>query len=51
MEYKLLNKLKDLEYRAHVHAFTPLGTFLWENFLIQKITYEEKYNKKYINRF
>lgn len=47
MEEKMLNRLRDLEFRAHIHAFTPLGTFLWENFLIEKITYEEKFNKKY----
>ena len=47
METTLFNKLKRLEYEAHIHAFTSLGTFLWENFLIEKITYEEKFNKKY----
>lgn len=43
MEEKDRNKLKRLEYLAHIHAFTRLGTFYYENFLIN----EEYYNAKY----
>ena len=43
MEEKDRNKLERLEYLAHIHAFTQLGTFYYENFLIN----EEYYNAKY----
>lgn len=32
-----------LEEQAHIHAFTPLGTFYWELFLIKEIHYNAKY--------
>lgn len=37
------SKLERLEEEAHVWAFTTLGTFYWENFLIA----EEYFNKKF----
>ena len=37
--------LERLENLAHEFAFTRLGTFYWENFLIAEDYYNNKYNK------
>ena len=43
-------KLEHLEEQAHIWAFTTLGTFYWENFLIAENYYNskfEKYNRRW----
>ena len=47
----LIKKLKRLEYLAHVNAFTKLGTFYWENFLAEEVTYNAKNKNKYIRKW
>lgn len=51
MEEKDRNKLERLEYLAHIHAFTQLGTFYYENFLIYENTYNAKHKEKYKRRW
>ena len=45
MEERDRKALERLEYLAHVHAFTRLGTFYWENFLAGENYYNNKYSK------
>ena len=45
MEERDRKSLERLEYLAHVHAFTRLGTFYWENFLVGENYYNSKYGK------
>ena len=47
----LIKKLERLEFLAHVNAFTKLGTFYWENFLTEEITYNAKNKNKYIRKW
>lgn len=44
-------KLEHLEEQAHVWAFTTLGTFYWENFLIGEEYYNSKFKTKYNRRW
>lgn len=45
MEEKERSQLERLEYLAHEFAFTTLGTFYWENFLVGEVYYNNKYSK------
>ena len=47
----LIKKLERLEYLAHINAFTKLGTFYWENFLAEEVTYNAKNKNKYIRKW
>lgn len=47
----LIKKLERLEYLAHINAFTKLGTFYWENFLVEEVTYNAKNKNKYIRKW
>ena len=44
-------RIEYLELQAHKYAFTKLGTFYWELFLVEEITYNAKnknlYKRKY----
>ena len=40
-----------LEQKAHEHAFTPIGTFYWELFLIEENTYNAKNKTKYARKY
>lgn len=42
-----LKELLRLEEAAHEHAFTSLGTQLWELFLIKELYYNEKFGEEY----
>lgn len=44
-------KLEYLEEQAHEFAFTTLGTFYWENFLIAESYYNVKFKTKYNRRW
>lgn len=41
-EKKQLERLEDL---AHIHAFTKLGTFYYENFLIKEVFFNAKFRQ------
>ena len=43
--------LERLENLAHVHAFTLLGTFYWENFLIGENYYNDSHTDKYVRHW
>jgi len=43
MEQKDREALERLEQLAHEFAFTTMGTFYWENFLIGEDYYKNKY--------
>ena len=45
MEEMDRKRIERLEYLAHVHAVTKVGTFYWENFLIKENYYNNKYPK------
>lgn len=45
MEERDRNGLERLEYLAHENAFTRLGNFYWENFLVSENYYNSKYGK------
>ena len=45
MEEKERKQLERLEQLAHDFAFTTLGLFYWENFLIGENYYNNKYSK------
>ncbi len=50
MEEKDMHSLERLEHLAHEFAFTTLGTFYWENFLVGEDYFNNKYatyNRKY----
>ncbi len=44
MEQKDREQLERLEQLAHEFAFTTMGTFYWENFLIGEDYYNNKYD-------
>ena len=44
-------KLARLEEGAHIWAFTTLGTFYWENFLIAENYFNKKFKTKYMRRW
>lgn len=44
-------KVQYLEQQAHDNAFTKLGTFYWELFLIEEHTYNAKHKTKYQRRY
>ena len=44
MEHKDRETLERLELLAHEFAFTTMGTFYWENFLIGEDYYNNKYD-------
>ena len=43
--------LERLENLAHEFAFTTMGTFYWENFLIGEEYYNSKFKTKYNRRW
>lgn len=43
MEEFYYRNLRDLEERAHYHAYTDLGTFYWELFLNKEVYYSSKF--------
>ena len=45
MKSKRLDKVKRLEYNAHIYAFTPLGTFYYENYKIEKSEFFDRYGE------
>lgn len=51
MKERLKAELEFLEYNAHRNAYTPLGTFYWESFLIKEASYNAKFNEKYQRRW
>ena len=44
-------KIEYLELQAHKHAFTKLGTFYWELFLVEENTYNAKNKHRYKRRY
>lgn len=44
-------KIEYLENKAHEHAFTDLGTFYWELFLIEEYNYNQKNYNKYVRKY
>ena len=44
-------KVEYLEQQAHDNAFTKLGTFYWELFLVEEHTYNAKHKIKYQRRY
>lgn len=44
-------KIDYLEEKAHENAFTKLGTFYWELFLAEEVTYNAKYKNKYKRKY
>ena len=44
-------KIEYLELQAHKHAFTKLGTFYWELFLVEENTYNAKHKYPYERRW
>ena len=44
-------KINYLEEKAHENAFTKLGTFYWELFLVEEVTYNAKYKSKYRRKY
>ena len=44
-------RIEYLEEKAHENAFTKLGTFYWELFLIEENTYNAKYKNKYRRKY
>ena len=51
MEEKDKEIVERLEYLAHESAFTRMGTFYWENFLIGEYHYNTKYKEKYNRKY
>jgi hypothetical protein len=44
-------RLEYLEEQAHIWAFTTMGTFYWDNFLIGESYYNSKFKTKYNRRW
>jgi hypothetical protein len=44
-------KLEYLEEQAHIWAFTTMGTFYWENFLIAEDYFNKKFKTIYNRRW
>ena len=44
-------RIEYLEQQAHKYAFSPLGTFYWELFLVGENTYNAKNKYKYIRKY
>lgn len=44
-------KIEYLELQAHKYAFTPIGTFYWELFLVEENTYNAKHKYPYERRW
>lgn len=44
-------RINYLEEKAHENAFSKLGTFYWELFLIEEATYNAKYKSKYRRKY
>lgn len=44
-------KIERLEEEAHIWAFTTLGTFYWQNFLIAEDYFNCKFGTKYNRRW
>ena len=45
-----IENLKYLELNAHKYAFTPEGTFYWENFLVYEYYYNSKFSSNKFKR-
>ena len=44
-------RIKYLEEKAHKYAFTKLGTFYWELFLVEENTYNAKNKHRYKRKY
>ena len=44
-------RIEYLEQKAHDNAFTKLGIFYWELFLVEENTYNAKHKIKYHRRY